>query len=261
MELRALRYFLASFEEGSVSSAARKCNVAQPSVSQAVQKLEVELQTKLFTRSVQGLSPTPAGIALAGRARAILAEVAEIKAGAGKGKTPQAIVRLFIHPTIAMRKIVPILQKLGAGGKIDLRLTMEQSEADLAIVPGEGHGREQPLWSERYDLLVAAADPLATRENIQLVDLVGIRLIARCACERPQMLPTDIVKPNIVAQVHDEESVIALVSAGIGASIVPGYDLNIPAVVARQVQGFAVERRIVATGQQAVVNSLLEALQ
>ena len=65
MDLRSLRYFVASFEEGSISGAARRCNVAQPSVSHAVQKLEAVLGAQLFQRSVTGLTPTPAGIALA----------------------------------------------------------------------------------------------------------------------------------------------------------------------------------------------------
>ena len=43
MELRELGYFVAVFEEGSVSAAARRSHISQPSVSTALAALEAEL--------------------------------------------------------------------------------------------------------------------------------------------------------------------------------------------------------------------------
>ena len=261
MDLRSLRYFVASFEEGSISGAARRCNVAQPSVSHAVQKLEAVLGAQLFQRSVTGLTPTPAGIALANRARAILADVAGLKASISGKEAPAAIVRLFVHPTVALRKLARIFEAIGTGPEVDLRLVADRGEADLAIVPGEGDRREQPLWAERYELLMAAKDPLARRERLRIADLVGMRMIARCACERPHILPRDVIKPIIVAQAHDEESVRALVSAGIGLAVVPGYDSDTPEIVARQVEEFAAERWVVAVGNPALVERARKAVR
>ena len=75
MELHQLRYFVATAESGSVSRAAERCFVAQPSLSQQLKKLEQSLGTTLFDRLGRGLVLTDAGRALLPRARRILAEV------------------------------------------------------------------------------------------------------------------------------------------------------------------------------------------
>ena len=60
MDIRALRYFVAVFEERNLTAAARRCFISQPSVSAAVQSLEQDLETKLFIRHKKGMSPTAA---------------------------------------------------------------------------------------------------------------------------------------------------------------------------------------------------------
>jgi LysR family transcriptional regulator, hydrogen peroxide-inducible genes activator len=50
MELRQIKYFLAVCEERSFTRAARRCRVAQPSLTESIQKLESELGHALFHR-------------------------------------------------------------------------------------------------------------------------------------------------------------------------------------------------------------------
>jgi DNA-binding transcriptional LysR family regulator len=52
------RAFLAVLEEGSLSAAARRMGVVQPTIRARIQALERALGTVLFTRSVRGLVPT-----------------------------------------------------------------------------------------------------------------------------------------------------------------------------------------------------------
>lgn len=75
MDLRQIEYFLAVVDSGGVTRAATQLRVAQPSLSQAVRKLEKDLGTELFHRVGRGLVLSPAGEALVGPARAILREV------------------------------------------------------------------------------------------------------------------------------------------------------------------------------------------
>lgn len=70
--LRLLRYFVAAAEEGSVTRAARRLHVSQPSLSQAIGQLESQLGVKLFTRHSRGITLTRAGAMLFVRARAAL---------------------------------------------------------------------------------------------------------------------------------------------------------------------------------------------
>ena len=67
-DLRSLGYFVAAYEERSVTAASRRCFVAQPSISMAIKGLEDALETTLFERSRQGLAPTPAAHRLYPRA-------------------------------------------------------------------------------------------------------------------------------------------------------------------------------------------------
>jgi molybdate transport repressor ModE-like protein len=55
---RALRTFLAICQQGTISGAARKLNISQPSVSVAIAQLERAVDASLFTRSRTG-SPAP----------------------------------------------------------------------------------------------------------------------------------------------------------------------------------------------------------
>lgn len=70
-----MEYFLAVVDFGGVTRAATQLRVAQPSLSQAVRKLEKDLGTELFHRVGRGLVLSPAGEALVGPARAILRDV------------------------------------------------------------------------------------------------------------------------------------------------------------------------------------------
>jgi DNA-binding transcriptional LysR family regulator len=61
MELRSLQCFVAMYEEGSVSRAARRLNIVQPAMSHQLANLEDELGNPLFQRTPKGLVPTNAG--------------------------------------------------------------------------------------------------------------------------------------------------------------------------------------------------------
>lgn len=79
---RFLSYFVAVVEEGQITSAAARLNVAQPAISQGLAQLEAELGVTLLERHPRGVRPTPAGQAFLERARQALraAEEAELTA-------------------------------------------------------------------------------------------------------------------------------------------------------------------------------------
>ena len=75
MTLQQLDYFLAAVEHGSFSAAAESRHMAQPSLSEQVRKLELELGLALFQRVGRGIKLTEAGRALRPHAERVLAEV------------------------------------------------------------------------------------------------------------------------------------------------------------------------------------------
>ena len=79
MEIHQLTYFVAVVETGSFTRAAERCNVAQPSLSQQIMKLEKEIGHPLFDRLGRKVALTDVGRQLLPRANAILDELQNIK--------------------------------------------------------------------------------------------------------------------------------------------------------------------------------------
>lgn len=61
MDLRQINYFIALFEEGSVTRAAQRLHVVQPAVSMQIARMERDLGQKLFDRTPKSMVPTAAG--------------------------------------------------------------------------------------------------------------------------------------------------------------------------------------------------------
>ncbi len=109
MDEKRLRYFLAVVEDGSVTRAASRLHVAQPSLSQTLRALEGELGVELFHRVGRGLRLSAAGHALIGPAREVLSaidaarsavsEVAEVLAGTLE---VAALATLAVDPLAAL---------------------------------------------------------------------------------------------------------------------------------------------------------------
>ncbi|KWX78758.1 LysR family transcriptional regulator [Paenibacillus jilunlii] len=72
MDIRQLKYFLAIAEEGQITSAARKLQMAQPPLSQQLKQLEEELGVVLVERGPRSIQLTEAGMILRERAQQIL---------------------------------------------------------------------------------------------------------------------------------------------------------------------------------------------
>lgn len=75
MDIKQLRYFVAIVEAGSLSAAAARIGIAQPSLSQHIKTLEDRLGVELLVRTPKGVTATDAGEILTAHARKILTEV------------------------------------------------------------------------------------------------------------------------------------------------------------------------------------------
>ena len=110
MELHQLRYFCAVAHNGNFTRAAKAENVAQPSLSQQILKLEAELGAKLFDRFPRSARLTQFGRTFLFRAETILRQVGDARteieemAGAEKGR-----VVIGAIPTIAPYFLPPVL--------------------------------------------------------------------------------------------------------------------------------------------------------
>src|SRR6185436_6141022 len=102
MEMHQLRYVVAVARTGNFSRAAEQCHIAQPSISQQIQKLEDELGERLFERTKREARLTGHGEAFLLRAMRILEEVDAAKREAKDAKDLlHGRLTVGVLPTIA----------------------------------------------------------------------------------------------------------------------------------------------------------------
>lgn len=85
--LRQLRYFVVAAEEGQITRAAQKLNLAQPALSRTIAQLEAQVGVKLLQRHARGVTLTPAGEELLEKAQGVLQAIAEVE------RTSQSLAR------------------------------------------------------------------------------------------------------------------------------------------------------------------------
>ncbi len=241
MEMHQLRYFLAVAQTGSFSRAAELCHVAQPSLSQQIQKLERELQERLFDRERHGAVLTEAGERLLPRAEKALGELEiakeEIRDLRGQVSGP---LRLGVLPTIApyyLPKVLPALSGGKSGGRaIGLRGDHRPPGAGLALSRAR-LGAAQPAAAEqprkRSDLQRGAAAGPAARASarrqetgLSLDDLreESFILLHESHCLGEQALVycrNQDFRPRVSCRSEQLETVKQLIAAGLGVSLLP----------------------------------------
>ncbi|MCE0506558.1 MULTISPECIES: LysR family transcriptional regulator [unclassified Roseivivax] len=115
MNLRQLEYFIAIAEEGSVSAASQKLNVAQPSLSQQIKKLEDSLGVQLLERSSRGVTLTEAGLLALDRAELILQTVERARSDIRQmGSDPAGGVSFGLPSSVSMVLSVPLAETVRA---------------------------------------------------------------------------------------------------------------------------------------------------
>lgn len=113
LDLRQLCYFLALAEHGSISAAAAALNMAQPSLSENIAKLENKLEVKLAIRGARGIQLTEAGMALAKRGSEIVGSVDSLVEEIRQlGGEPRGPVSIGIPPSLSILLSVPLLETI-----------------------------------------------------------------------------------------------------------------------------------------------------
>src|SRR6202142_3193632 len=127
------RAFLAVVREGSLSSAARVLGTTQPTMGRQVAALEASLGVKLFTRSLDGLSPTEAGLRLIPSSEAMAAAVeAAQRSATGEVDEERGAVRITASEVIGGEVLPSILAGFhGQHPRISVELALSNRNEDL----------------------------------------------------------------------------------------------------------------------------------
>lgn len=245
MRLHQLRYFVAVADTRNFTRAAETLHLAQPSLSTQVRKLETELGTPLLDRARNNLSLTPAGEVLLPLARRILADVEGARLQVRElANLERGRVRIGATPSLA-RVLLPGAMRAFVTDYPGVEISVEEHgsrglvrqladgalDVAFVIVPlqtGDPSLATRPLLAEPLVAVVSRRDRAwRGRDKTTLAELLqqpivvapegfDLRASVQDACRDQDLELTVAVAAGSLA------SLLALVSAGVGPSIVPG---------------------------------------
>lgn len=184
--LRQLQYFVAIAESGTLSGAAGRLHVSQPTLSQALTDLERALTVQLCVRrKAHGVTLTPSGVQVLHQARQLLRQAEDLhNTAAGDGQLT-GVLSVGCYVTFAPTVLPPLLQDFGAAHpEVTLDFTEDTQdvlqhrlltgELDVAIL----YDMEIPpelartvLYTVRPHILLPADHPMAALPAVSLADL------------------------------------------------------------------------------------------
>ncbi|WP_439683382.1 DNA-binding transcriptional regulator, LysR family [Cupriavidus oxalaticus] len=256
MDLRQLRYFVTVAEELHFGRAAQRLSMTQPPLSQQIQALEEEIGVPLFVRTRRSVALTPAGAQWLPEVRRVLADAAALPGLAQRlargelgslslafvstadyGILPDLLRRFRArHPAVQ-------LQLREATSDVQLEALLEGAiDAGLVIrpqLPAMPHGLAYlPLVSEPLVLAVPdgwrPAGGLAQDGKVSLREAASEPLIIFPRRSAPAFY--DIITgyyareglvPAIAQEAIQMQTIVSLVSAGMGVALVPASLCNL----------------------------------
>lgn len=242
MNLQQLEYILAMDELRHFAKAAEYCNVTQPTLSAMIQKLEDELNTKLFDRTTQPVQPTLTGQKVIEQARITLRQANLIK-DIVKEETCSlgGIFRIGVLPTIApylLPRFFPELME--EYPSLDIRVTemktqecleaLKTGELEAVLIAGAAEGahfHSIPLYYESFLGYVSRHNALFKKEMIRSSEVSGeqLWLLDEGHCFRDQLMRFCQLESaqscQIAYRLGSMETFMRMVESGKGITFIP----------------------------------------
>ncbi len=249
MELRQLRYFVAIAEEGSFSRAAQQLHISQPPLSTQIKALERELGAQLLTRTNRGVALTGSGQVFYEETRAVLARLESacgkaLQADRGDvGMLAVGFVSIadysILPPALkSFRAQFPLvevqLHELTTDAQIR-ELRAARLDLGIGLAPVEEPDLQfKSVLREELVLAAPAGHPATTGDGIDLRTLSKASFIVPPRDIAPGLYDLTVSRcraagfaPRIVQNARQMQTVIGLVSCGMGIALVPASVRNL----------------------------------
>ena len=242
MTLQQLEYIVAVYRTRHFVKAAEACGVTQPTLSAMIQKLEAELDVKLFERSSQQVMPTAIGKVVVEQAWKVLNRARKLKdIVAEEKKSLTGTFRLGILPTIApylLPRFFPRLMRENSSLEIrvvemktsDIRRAIDRGEIDAAVMVDTGDLDDYALTTlfyEQFLAYVSPSDQLSAKKSIKTSDLSNelLWLLDEGHCFRDQLVKYCQLKAAKTSQsaysLGSIETFMRIVENGQGMTFIP----------------------------------------
>lgn len=269
MELFQVRYFLALAKTLNFTRAAEACNVSQPALTRAIQRLEEELGGPLLYRERSLTQLTELGKIMQPHLDAayMAAEAATAQAAAFK-RREFAPLRVGLNTTISAHLLTPVLRELerriegfelsmAEGSADELFGQMLDGELDAAVVVASDKMPERlnrwPLFEDRYVVLFPTGHRFESLDAVPVAALGDecVLVRGRRGCDYEEALDRLCtaagVKPRSRHAGASEDQIRHLVSAGLGIAVSAAHQPAATGLAARPFADPAAARRIMVT--------------
>lgn len=196
MTLQQLRYVVEVATSGSITAAATKLFIAQPSLSKAISELEAEMGITIFERSSRGVVPTEDGTRFLSYARQVVEQADLLEQQYKHGTPPRRVFAVSSqHYAFVVNAFAELVREYGReryefslregttfGTIEDVRL----QRSELGVLYRNNFNREvltsairdaelrfEPLFCAHEHVFVSRQNPLAQRTSVTLDDLRG----------------------------------------------------------------------------------------
>jgi DNA-binding transcriptional LysR family regulator len=263
MEMHQIKYFLTACETLNFTRAADRCDVSVPALTRAIHTLEEELGGQLFRRERHLTHLTDLGRLMQQHLTAARDATEAARRKAEQFTSADTRLKLGVVSTMPSRHLVAYLRALRAAApELDLQVwdsnceelgaALLQGEIDIAISTAcqfDERLRPTPLFRERYHVAFARGHRYEQMNAVPMREFEGESYIKRMHCEFPSnFAKLEVSKPYQRVRVcyagEREDWVQAMVSAGLGMTVMPEFLPILPGIEMRLVVEPEVYREI-----------------
>jgi DNA-binding transcriptional LysR family regulator len=261
VEFHQVRYFLAVASTLNFTRAAELCNVTQPALTKAVQKLEHELGGPLIHRERHLTQLTELGKTVLPMLERTLASAEAVRKRAQEYQRREiAPLKIGLLPSISATIVMEPISEI-AGFVPGLKVEMREASADrlvemllegeinAALVGDIDNTPERidgwPLFEERYVMVAAPQHPLSKRASVPIEELCGTPMLERVGCDvmakfRHSCFPVD--EMTLAHSSERENHLQVMAAAGFGVVLSPEHAPRLSSLKAVPIEGDPIRR-------------------
>jgi len=241
MEMHQIRYFLAVCETLNFTRASEKCNISQPALTKAIQRLEQDLGGQLFDRTKNMVALSAFGSQMQPSLKnlyelACMTKMQALQIASEKVRK----LRIGIMSTVAIRRLVGLLAAFERhspdflityhdGNLMEMHDKLDKGEIDISIcsTPYELPKRFSaiPLFEESFHIIFPPGHRFGKLKQIPLCEMDGEPYLSRANCEYSELVAemmTDRGFESVVKHETPREDWIQdMVIAGMGVAYLP----------------------------------------
>ena len=241
MTLSELRYIVAVAQELNFRRAAEKSFISQPALSLAIQKLEEELEVKIFERGKGDMSITPIGAKIVEQAQLTLEAAEQIRGIAQQGSDQlSGVLRVGIIYSVGpylLPNLIPALKKLAPKMPLEveenitanLETLLRNGKLDAIIIAlpfGDSSILTQAMYDEPFEVVVSNDHHWVNRRSIKAPELSTEKILlldsGHCFSNQvAEACPELHRKGAEIQQGTSLETIRNMVASGLGITVLP----------------------------------------